>query len=60
VNKSRATWLLIGPWKNREENKKTGQILFFFTAFPIDLSEAELQIVSRNLRHDVIIVALSK
>jgi hypothetical protein len=22
INKSRATWLLIGRWKNSEENKK--------------------------------------
>jgi hypothetical protein len=55
MNKSRATWLLIGLWKNSEENKKLMKnILIFFTVFPIDQSEAELQIVSRVSRHDLI------
>jgi hypothetical protein len=55
MNKSRATWLLIGRWKNSAENKKTvKKILVFFTVFPIDQSEAELQIVSCVSRHDVI------
>jgi hypothetical protein len=55
MNKSRATWLLIGRWNNSEENKKTvKKILIFFTVFPIDQSEAEMQIVSRVSRHDVI------
>jgi hypothetical protein len=55
MNKSRATWLLIGRWKNSEENKKIVQKnLIFFTVFPIDQSEAELQIVARVSRHDVI------
>jgi hypothetical protein len=55
MNKSRATRLLIGRWKNSEENKKTvKKILIYFTVFPIDQSEAELQIVSRVSSHDVI------
>jgi hypothetical protein len=55
MNKSRATRFLIGRWKNSEENKKTvKKKLIFLTVFPIDQSEAELQIVSRVSRHDVI------
>jgi N-acetyl-anhydromuramyl-L-alanine amidase AmpD len=55
MNKSRATRLLIGQSKNSEENKKVvKKILIFFTFFPIDQSEAELQIVSRVSRHYVI------
>jgi hypothetical protein len=55
MNKSRATRLLIRRWKNSKENKKTMKKFFiFFTVFLIDQSEAELQIVSRVSRHDVI------
>jgi hypothetical protein len=58
VNKSRATRLLIGRWKNSEENTKTLKNFFiFFTVFSINQSEAELQIVSHNSHHGVIIVA---
>jgi hypothetical protein len=58
VNKSRATRLLIGRWKNSEENTKTMKTYFiYFSVFSIDQSEAELQIVSRNSHHGVIIVA---
>jgi hypothetical protein len=35
MNKSRATRLLIGRWKNSEEKK-------IFTVFPIDQSEATI------------------
>jgi hypothetical protein len=59
MSKSRAFRLLIGRWKNSKETiKKTvKKFVIFFTVFPIDQSEAELQIVSRVSRHDVIFVA---
>jgi hypothetical protein len=47
MNKSIAARLLIGRWKNSEENKKTVKKVFIFSSlfFSIDQSEAELQIV---------------
>jgi hypothetical protein len=44
---------LVGG-KTVKKKKPVKKILIFFTVFPIDQSEAELQIVSRVSRHDVI------
>jgi hypothetical protein len=45
---------LVGGKTVKKIKKTVKKFLIFFTVFPIDQSEAELQIVSRVSSHDVI------